>query len=163
MHIETVFIHSLFDEKTHQHDIALLKTVHNMTLGQINADAIDLPSLHQLKKGEMINITGWGYYEEHSVKFSQNLQITTLEIVDNDQCNSNLDGLLSDNMFCAKSEQMNVHSAYGDRGGPGTYNGTLSGILITWYDEYITHDGYEIFTKVVDYIFWIISTIQKNE
>ncbi|KAI2795407.1 Kallikrein-8 [Blomia tropicalis] len=123
-------------------------------LNQTNANNIQLAA-EPVKYGSPINITGWGDLEDMPGDFSYKLQIAQLEIVDRNECNKKLGGRVTDKMFCAKSNKTNICSSNGDIGGPSIISNLLYGILITWYDACKQYAGYEVFTDLYNFYFWI--------
>lgn len=154
IHVEKVVQNSYFNATTHEYDVSMIKTEKELMLNQTNANNIQLAA-EPVKYGSPINITGWGDLEDMPGDFSYKLQIAQLEIVDQNECNKKLGGRVTDKMFCAKSNKTNICSSYGDIGGPSVISNLLCGILITWYDACKQNAGYEVFTDLYNFYFWI--------
>lgn len=54
-----------------------------------------------------ITISGWGYVQEDSLRFSKKLQVASVSVVDRDRCNAIYDGEITVNMICAETRPGN--------------------------------------------------------
>ena len=156
--VQEVVRHPQFNSSHEEYNIALVKVQSPMTLGQMNADIIDLAQYHQEpQEGWKLNITGWGRTTpDDTGSFSENLQLLELRIMNNQTCDEHNPGPKYLHVFCAKTESSNQCSTEGDRGGPGIHDRLLNGVLITWKQSCSSSEpAYEFFTKVGHFYHWI--------
>ena len=81
--------HEEYDNQTVDNDIALIRTSKPMALHLPKSRAISLPSPgDDIRAGDDLTVSGWGYLEEDAMKFSHNLQVVTVKVLDRQSCNS---------------------------------------------------------------------------
>ena len=86
-------------------DIALIQTVEPLVYKAPNSMPVALPSFgSEPPAGQNITISGWGYLQEDSMRFSKNLQVAAVSVVNRDRCNAIYDGEITSNMICAESK-----------------------------------------------------------
>ncbi|KAI2802344.1 Epidermal growth factor-binding protein type B [Blomia tropicalis] len=146
-----VVVHKNYTKTPRDFDIALVRTVGAIKLGQMNSNLIKLPEKMEVKNGTMVNVTGWGAFKNGSEEYSPKLQIDQLKAIDQKMCKQHYVDV-TDRMFCAKGQSM--CSGHGDQGGPASNNQTLLGVTIT-ENNACDPNEYDIFTDVYQIVDWI--------
>ncbi|XP_076076146.1 trypsin-like [Mytilus galloprovincialis] len=153
-------------------DIALLKLDRTVTYNSA-VRPVCLPDNANIDQ-TVCAISGWGRYKEPKKTpdpdaWPQMLQQTRVPILPQEICMSNYKNKVTDNMFCAGYEQGGVDACQGDSGGPlqcqedGRW--CLRGI-ISWggitYTECAQPLQPGVYTKVYNYVDWILQNIFEN-
>ena len=150
-----------YDGNTHQNDIILLKTS-SMTLGSMNAQAINLPmQSYSPFPNIMLNISGFGLCEmlDSDQESNVNLNIAQVSILSEGDCRVYYPYMDEQKHFCAGGN--NVTSGNGDEGGPGAENRQLDGIILTYSDK--PENRPDLFTNVGYHVSWIKRHINSTE
>lgn len=96
--IANVFIHSDYNERTMDYDVAILKFATTLKLAN-NIQPVRLPEVGFVPQG-MAKVSGWGLTSE-SGTISNNLRYVEVPIVTNSYCSSKLQTPISNAMICA--------------------------------------------------------------
>uniref|UniRef100_A0A8C6F0M1 Peptidase S1 domain-containing protein n=1 Tax=Monodon monoceros TaxID=40151 RepID=A0A8C6F0M1_MONMO len=160
-----VFEHPLWDLRTVQNDIALLKLATPVSLSR-TVSAVCLPSANaSFPAGSLCTTTGWGKtrYNGESLKTPDKLQQATLPIVSNADCRKYWGSKITDVMICAGAS--GVSSCMGDSGGPlvcqkdGAW--TLVGI-VSWGSGRCGPFSPGVYTRVTKFIPWVLEVLEAN-
>ncbi|XP_003506998.1 anionic trypsin-like isoform X1 [Cricetulus griseus] len=89
------------------------------------------------------------------------LQCLEAPVLTQAECKAAYPGKITDNMFCAGFLAGGKDSCQGDSGGPLVCNGELQGI-VSWGYGCALADNPGVYTKVVNYVDWIQSTIASD-
>ncbi|XP_040822156.1 plasma kallikrein [Ochotona curzoniae] len=164
--IKKIIIHPSYQISEIGHDIALiqLQTPLNYTDYQ---KAVCLPS----KEDTNIIytncwITGWGYTKEKG-KIQNTLQKATVPLVTNAECQKSYrDHKITEQMICAGYKEGGKDACKGDSGGPlvckYSSNWHLVGIT-SWGEGCARRDHPGVYTKVAEYVDWILEMIQEKD
>ena len=155
MKASQIIYHENYNSGTIDNDIAVIKLATALTLGSTNAKAVGLPSQgSDPTSGTNVLITGWGSLREGSSSLPSALQAVTVPIVARATCNSNYDGGITNNMFCAGVAAGGKDACQGDSGGPVVVNNQLVGAVSWGYG--CARPGYPgVYTRVGNYISWM--------
>lgn len=159
--VETLFVHSKFDQSSFTNDIALVKLGNNVTFGQF-VRPVCLPSASDNFNNMICTITGWGaaYSGGHGTR---GLYKADVPLISNEVCTYLMDRTIPNTEVCAGRKQGGVDSCQGDSGGPMVCkkNGvwTVTGI-VSW--GYTCAAAYTpgVYTRVQSYVDWIHHVIQ---
>ncbi|MCB0064266.1 MAG: serine protease [Caldilineaceae bacterium] len=161
--VDRVIRHPQYDDRSLNHDIALLHLSRPAVLTRWVAplafviapadDALWSPATAAV-------ITGWGATEEDGM-FATDLQEVSVPIVEQAHCEDAYPGAITDSMFCAGYPAGGKDACQGDSGGPlivanGQGGWKLAGI-ISWGSGCAQPDSYGIYTKVANYHEWIVT------
>ncbi|XP_072262953.1 plasma kallikrein-like [Pyxicephalus adspersus] len=156
--IEQIIIHPDYIAAENGSDIALLKLKVPLTYNDYQ-QAICLPPRQDFVTSGKCWITGWGYTEESGTT-ADVLQKAEVPVKSSTECQKSYsDVKLSDKVICAGYEQGDIDSCKGDSGGP-----LVCEVEKTWYLTGITSwgegcarpDKPGVYTKVTEYIEWIV-------
>uniref|UniRef100_A0A8C2MZ11 trypsin n=1 Tax=Cricetulus griseus TaxID=10029 RepID=A0A8C2MZ11_CRIGR len=161
--------HPSFVRKTLDNDIMLIKLASPVTLSARVA-TVALPT-SSVPAGTQCLISGWGNTLSfggtlHSFPFLTELYPDLLQcleapVLTQAECKAAYPGKITDNMFCAGFLAGGKDSCQGDSGGPLVCNGELQGI-VSWGYGCALADNPGVYTKVVNYVDWIQSTIASE-
>uniref|UniRef100_A0A667X9R4 complement subcomponent C1r n=1 Tax=Myripristis murdjan TaxID=586833 RepID=A0A667X9R4_9TELE len=160
------------DKLDYNHDIALIKLQHPLTFNS-SIMPICLPAkvilrLHRLVSGFGLENVGDSYYIANKLKYIR------LPVVDQAKCSHSINEAkktnadvpsLSDNMFCAGVPEAGKDSCQGDSGGAlairqgGQF---WAAGIISWGIDCGQPGRYGVYTKVANYLDWIVTTMQEN-
>jgi len=158
-HVKRFIIHPAFNSSMLDNDIALI---------ELKSDTIDIVPIiydtsHALSTNTQTQVAGWGKMSTTSDIYPDNLRKALTPILDYNQCNSNYDGDMTNNMICAGYFVSTRDSCFGDSGGPLIVDHTLVGI-VSWGSENCAEDGYPgVYTKVQNYANWIKDYVPVRE
>jgi secreted trypsin-like serine protease len=156
--VSKLVVHPMYDAKTKDHDIALVRTSNALPVSGIPPlSGIQVSSA--LVSGKDALVSGWGATTEGGAG-SPVLLKAVVKIVDNTVCNEpgSYGGRVTKNMICAGYKLGGKDSCQGDSGGPliEFVSGvpTLVGI-VSWGDGCGESMKYGIYTRVSNYIAWL--------
>lgn len=119
-----------FNPSTFDNDISILHLETPLELGP-GVQPVVLPSATEVPAdGADALVSGWGTLSSGGSPSSQ-LQVVTVQIVNQDECNSVYFGDVSDTMICAGVPEGGKDSCQGDSGGPLVVDNKLQGI-VSW-------------------------------
>ncbi|XP_017262622.1 granzyme G [Kryptolebias marmoratus] len=149
--VQREFLHEDFDRNTLSNDLMLLKLSSKAKFTK-NVKPIDLADQDEGSLPQQCSVAGWGKTDWNSNLLSTKLMEVNVTLIKNENCAQN-------HFYC--SEGM-TGPFQGDSGGPlvcedGKAYGLVSHLTIN--QNYIP--DYR-FTKIPDYIDWIMSTMKKN-
>ncbi|XP_072280295.1 urokinase-type plasminogen activator [Pyxicephalus adspersus] len=164
--VEKIIRHRYYSDETNalDNDIALVKIrsksgqCASMT-DQVQTICLPPPDL-KLEGGTKCEIAGFGKESYDSIKYSQFLKSSTVQIIPQEVCQSEkyYGKLINNNMFCAGDPSWKVDACKGDSGGPLVcQNGdrmVLYGI-ISWGDECAKENKPGVYTQMTNYLGWI--------
>ncbi|XP_049559591.1 chymotrypsinogen B [Orcinus orca] len=163
LRIAEVFEHPLWDLRTVQNDIALLKLATPVSLSR-TVSAVCLPSANaSFPAGSLCTTTGWGKTRYNALKTPDKLQQATLPIVSNADCRKYWGSKITDVMICAGAS--GISSCMGDSGGPlvcqkdGAW--TLVGI-VSWGSGRCGPFSPGVYTRVTKFIPWVLEVLEAN-
>ena len=157
--IKQWIIHPFFNEGTLDNDIALIELNNDI----INISSIAYDISHKLSVNTQTKVAGWGKMSTTSELYPTDLREALTPILDYNQCNSNYDGEITNNMLCAGYFVSTRDSCFGDSGGPLIVDHTLVGI-VSWGSENCAEDGYPgVYTKVQNYANWIKGYLPQDD
>ncbi|NOT85215.1 MAG: serine protease [Methylococcaceae bacterium] len=112
--VKQIIIHPLFNRKTLQNDIALLKLA-----GASNSEPIEVINefSHQDEAGQNAIALGWGNTSTFKKTFPDELQQVILPIISNAECKKRQTTVV-DSMLCAGFDEGGKDTCEGDSGGP---------------------------------------------
>ncbi|XP_049821333.1 trypsin-1-like [Aethina tumida] len=131
--IDVAAIHQnpAYDDTRINNDISILELASEITFGD-NAQPIALVDAHVVvAAGTEAVVTGWGLLDEDDWGLSPQLQVVSVPIVSNADCNVAYDGDITDQMICAGVQEGGKDACQGDSGGPLVADGKLVGI-VSW-------------------------------
>lgn len=148
-----VLTHPLYIRMTNVHDVALLYWEEPLSLGAtVQTIAIPLQD-SPVPYGENSNVTGWGLTREHG-SGSAILNVVTVPLISNDDCNQAYNGHVSDDMLCAGLPEGGRDACNGDSGSPLTVNGVQLGV-VSW-GKGCARPGYPgVYARVAYFTNWI--------
>lgn len=140
-------------------DLALIKVKESLTVD--HAFSTVLPSQNaSIIEYLNVDITGWGYTENSKGIFSEMIQFAQIPSITLTQCREKYIGkTITENMWCAGFDKINITSCTGDFGGPAIVQGRLYGIQ-SWGEDCGDAKHPSIFVMVSNFIPWINETIQ---
>ncbi|GAB6025086.1 mannan-binding lectin serine peptidase 1 (C4 C2 activating component of Ra-reactive factor) [Chamberlinius hualienensis] len=167
---DQIILHPKFNKITYDNDIALVRLVRSVSYTNTVLPICLVNS--KLTKDELYekdpvvgSVTGWGTITEHGMP-SAFLREIRLPLVNFSTCANSTNYPVTKNMFCAGyHERVMGDACHGDSGGPYTvnYQGQWYLIGIVSWGEGCDREGkYGFYTKVDNYINWIISTIEEQ-
>ncbi|XP_067574515.1 chymotrypsinogen B-like [Pseudorca crassidens] len=163
LRIAEVFEHPLWDLRTVQNDIALLKLATPVSLSR-TVSAVCLPSANaSFPAGSLCTTTGWGKTRYNAHKIPDKLQQATLPILSNADCKKYWGSKITDVMICAGAS--GISSCMGDSGGPlvcqkdGAW--TLVGI-VSWGSGRCGPFSPGVYTRVTKFIPWVLEVLEAN-
>ncbi|CAL4065872.1 unnamed protein product [Meganyctiphanes norvegica] len=156
--IRRVIIHSQYDSKTNEHDIALLEL--DSYTSNSNIHPVCLPTKHKDSTfaGTTGTATGWGSTSWNGPD-SSHLQEVELPIITNNKCSSDLDDYagITGNMICTYA--VGKDACQGDSGGPLVWkspSGHYMLVGIVSFGYRCAETGYPgVYTRVTKYLPWI--------
>ncbi|XP_068134765.1 plasma kallikrein-like [Hyperolius riggenbachi] len=157
LEIEEIIIHSNYSQVEKGYDIALLKLKSPMTYND-DQQAICLPPRRDFVTPNKCWITGWGYTDE-SGSTSNVLQKAEVPPKSSTECQKSYKEKMSDKIICAGYKQGQIDSCQGDSGGPLNCEVDKTWYLIgitSWGEGCARPDKPGVYTKVADYIDWIV-------
>lgn len=155
--VSQIISHPGYSSWTLDNDIALIKVATPLTLGSANAQVAKLPTQGSDPSGNVV-ITGWGYLKEGGGSLPADLQTLTVPVVTREKCNTQYNGDITENMFCAGVDEGGKDACQGDSGGPvvsGTSGNFVVHGAVSWGYGCArpTHAG--VYTRVGNYVEWI--------
>ncbi|POI34764.1 hypothetical protein CIB84_001485 [Bambusicola thoracicus] len=176
VHAVKIFIHKGYknDLVNFDNDIALIKLEHKVPIST-TISPICLPGKEgfHIKANDTVTVAGWGRTETRSS--SVVLLYTELMIINQKECadayaNKSHNGnplVITENMLCAGAEEGGRDACHGDSGGPlvvldaQTRKWFVIGI-VSWALDCAVAGQYGVYTRVMNYMPWIESTITNN-
>lgn len=158
-----IYQHENYDSMTIDNDVALIKLKTPMTLDQTNAKPVPLPPQgSDVKVGDKIRVSGWGYLQEGSYSLPSELQRVDIDVVSREQCDqlySKAGADVSENMICGGDvANGGVDSCQGDSGGPVVDIATKQIVGIVSWGYGCARKGYPgVYTRVGNFVDWIES------
>lgn len=131
--IDVAAIHQnpAFDYWALNNDISILELASEITFGD-NSQPIALVDANVVvAAGTEAVVTGWGLLNEYDWDLSPQLQVVSVPIVSNADCNVAYNGEVTDKMICAGVQEGGKDACQGDSGGPLVADGKLVGI-VSW-------------------------------
>ncbi|XP_012287956.1 trypsin-1-like [Orussus abietinus] len=154
--ISRIVNHPLFDQRTHNNDIALLKVSVPFNFNDL-VHPIPLAYSGQTPTtGSAAMVSGWGSFSTNSPALSTYLQSVVIPVIDNSTCNKLLNGRITANMLCAGPLTGGKDACAGDGGGPLVVNGFLHGI-VSWGVGCAQRNSPGVYTNVSALRLWIAS------
>nr|ACK76292.1 Der f 3 allergen [Dermatophagoides farinae] len=161
--VAEIYQHENYDSMTIDSDVALIKLKTPMTLDQTNAKPVPLPPQgSDVKVGDKIRVSGWGYLQEGSYSLPSELQRVDIDVVSREQCDqlySKAGADVSENMICGGDvANGGVDSCQGDSGGPVVDIATKQIVGIVSWGYGCARKGYPgVYTRVGNFVDWIES------
>jgi len=152
--ISSFTIHESYNSGTIDSDIALLFLSDALTLGQTQAQRIQLVAQgHDPQAGEVNVVSGWGTTSE-SGSLPAVLQTVDIPTVSRADCNTQYGaGSITQTMYCAGISAGGIDACQGDSGGPYVIGGLLAGLTSWGYGcARPTHAG--VATRVGSFVDW---------
>ncbi|XP_018419337.1 PREDICTED: urokinase-type plasminogen activator [Nanorana parkeri] len=171
--VEKIIRHQHYSDQTNalDNDIALVKIRSESGECAAMTDQVQTvclpPSDLKLEGGTKCEIAGFGKETYDSIKYSQVLKSSTVQIISQEVCQSEeyYGKLINRNMFCAGDPTWKVDACKGDSGGPliCQYNGqmVLYGI-ISWGDECAKKNKPGVYTRMTNYLTWIEKNMAQS-
>ncbi|XP_073452855.1 urokinase-type plasminogen activator [Aquarana catesbeiana] len=171
--VEKIIRHKHYSDLTNalDNDIALVKirsesgecaamTDHVQTI------CLPPPDL-KLEGGTKCEIAGFGKEAYDSIKYSQVLKSSTVQIIPQNVCQSEeyYGKLINNNMFCAGDPAWKVDACKGDSGGPLICNHNDQMVLygvISWGDECAKKNKPGVYTRMTNYLSWIEENMAES-
>ncbi|CAH0731440.1 unnamed protein product, partial [Brenthis ino] len=128
------FIHPYWEtsnQQSHDYDYQLLlleKPIPDTSASR----PIAIGSVNDIKDGNMVSVTGWGYLKFKANKMQDILRRVHVPIINEEKCKEMTDGSydnITSRMFCAGYANGTKDSCQGDSGGPVVYQGKLLGLV----------------------------------
>ncbi|XP_040393941.1 serine protease 57 [Cygnus olor] len=160
--VEESIAHPLYDPRTVDNDIRLLRLNGSATLNKY-VKRIRLPSPHvDLKPGTVCLVLGWGDTSNYGERPEQ-LMETDTTIVKRSLCRTLWRGRVSANMLCGASRNATLRGVCaGDSGGPLIFKRKVYGI-VSFSGERCGDRRYpDIYTKISNYIDWVHLIVLKH-
>jgi len=165
---ERIFVHPSWNPKTHDSDVALIKTT-SANVGRPIAIANDMAGPGT---GAPVWISGWGLVDKVHIKPTPVLHGAEVNVVDWTICNSghSYPNALTPNMFCAGIVDTKggggTDSCKGDSGGPASLgqvsDGRLVG-LVSWGKDCAQPYKYGVYVNIARYLPWIRICMRASE
>ncbi|XP_030013115.1 trypsin-2-like isoform X2 [Sphaeramia orbicularis] len=151
MSVDAIYWHELYDYKTLDYDIMLMKLAHPVTVNEY-VKPIALPKACP-NPGDMCKVTGWGnIYTDSGEPFQ--LRCVEVPIVSHKDCDVSYPGQITERMLCAGYPEGGKDACQGDSGGPLVCNGVLQGI-VSWGYGCAQPNYPGVYTKVCALLPWI--------
>ncbi len=102
--VNKIIIHPNFNPRTHNNDISLLNLSSDITLGEMQTNAVSLPdSGSDPSDGNYLMVAGWGRIKEGDIFLSNYLIKVSVPVVSRSSCQSvyKSEFTITDNMICA--------------------------------------------------------------
>ncbi|KAM8795542.1 transmembrane protease serine 5 [Eudromia elegans] len=118
--VEKIIYHSLYDDKTLDYDIALMKLQAPLNFSD-TVRAVCLPPARQdLLQGADCWVSGWGYTSPEQAQVTETLKEALVPLIGTRRCNSSCmyAGELTARMLCAGYPHGRIDACQGDSGGP---------------------------------------------
>ncbi|XP_010214562.1 PREDICTED: transmembrane protease serine 5-like [Tinamus guttatus] len=118
--VEKIIYHSLYDDKTLDYDIALMKLQVPLNFSDA-VRAVCLPPARQdLLQGSYCWVSGWGYTSPEQAQVTETLKEALVPLIGTKRCNSSCmyAGELTARMLCAGYPHGQIDACQGDSGGP---------------------------------------------
>ncbi|XP_070160965.1 trypsin-1-like [Polyergus mexicanus] len=153
--ISLVIPHEKYDEDTYDYDVALIKLLTPLSLGQ-DAKIVTLakPSSN-IKTGSTATVSGWGKMSPNgeSSKVLQTLKVPT---IDQETCRKIYirHRIVTPNMLCAGYTTGEKDTCQGDSGGPLVYNSVQIGI-VSWGAQCASAGYPGVYTRISTIRNWI--------
>ncbi|XP_053306979.1 urokinase-type plasminogen activator [Spea bombifrons] len=125
------------------------------------------PSELKMASSTKCEIAGFGKESYNSLVFSQLLRSTSVQLIPQELCQSELyyGKLINNNMFCAGDPEWKVDACKGDSGGPliCSHDGqmTLYGV-ISWGDGCAKENRPGVYTRITQYLPWIKENMAED-
>ncbi|KAM4598243.1 transmembrane protease serine 9-like [Polymixia lowei] len=117
--VSQIIRHPNYDSQTNDNDMALLELSSPVTFTDYIRPVCLAATGSVFGAGTTGWITGWGNINSGvPLPSPQRLQEVNVPIVSNSQCNSDYNGIITDNMICAGLSEGGRDSCQGDSGGP---------------------------------------------
>ncbi|XP_071954676.1 transmembrane protease serine 11C-like [Antedon mediterranea] len=169
--VSKIIIHAEYDSGTSDNDIALMVLEEDVPTDSdvINTACLDYSGNRIFDPTSSCVITGWGT-TEFGGNVAEILQEAEVPIVDQNDCIDSYGSDITDNMICAGYLAGGVDSCQGDSGGPLVCSSLNEDNKEHWYLVGVTSWGYGcaaanypgVYTKVSNYIDWIMEKIDEN-
>jgi trypsin len=161
--IVRIVIHEHYDRKTHEHDVALIKTA-ALSEGRV----IPLVTADQrIPSSQPLEVTGWGATSEGGDE-SRHLLKATVPYTENVTCNalSAYNGMIKPDMLCAGYREGGVDSCQGDSGGPLVWRRPGAGPVlvgvVSWGEGCARKLQYGVYSRVSSYVDWIGRVVAQD-
>ncbi|NWJ05455.1 TMPS5 protease, partial [Crypturellus undulatus] len=118
--VEKIIYHSLYDDRTLDYDIALMKLQAPLNFSD-TVQAVCLPPARQdLLQGSSCWVSGWGYTSPEQAQVTETLKEALVPLIGTKRCNSSCmyAGELTARMLCAGYPHGQIDACQGDSGGP---------------------------------------------
>uniref|UniRef100_A0A8B9PSR2 Transmembrane serine protease 5 n=1 Tax=Apteryx owenii TaxID=8824 RepID=A0A8B9PSR2_APTOW len=119
--VEKIIYHSLYDDKSLDYDIALMKLKVPLNFSDAVRAVCLPPSRHDLLQGTQCWVSGWGYTRpDQGHTRASTLKEALVPLIGTKRCNSSCmyAGELTARMLCAGYPHGKVDACQGDSGGP---------------------------------------------
>ncbi len=163
--VDRLSIHTGFNRKTMENDVAILK------LKMPVPDAQPVTLMDSATEAQLLAlrgygvIAGWGDTLEGSGRGSDELLFANVPLVDRDVCNApqSYNGAIKPGMFCAGDSQ--TDACQGDSGGPllllaGDNQKRLQEGVVSWGIGCARPNAFGVYTRVPAYLDWIRTQMQ---
>ena len=157
--VTKIEVHSSWDPRVHDFDIALLELQKDLAGLPIAGVTAANESAH-LGTASQVTVSGWGALAFGNPAGTSQLQSVAVPFVSRDVCNrpASYGGKITENMICAGRAQGGQDSCQGDSGGPAT---TLAGNdrrlagIVSWGEGCGFPQKYGVYTRVARFSDWV--------
>lgn len=162
--VEQIIIHSDWDDRTNENDIALIKASIPFKFGKSTIRSVKYAASQNAHEtyapdGGILKVAGWGYIKEGAGRTERLLRKVKVPVVQRTACNDSYGGGIEDGMFCAGIGGKD--SCQGDSGGPitATSEESIQMGVVSWGYGCARANYPGVYTKVADYANWIEDNI----
>lgn len=161
--VAKIILHTDYNAKTLENDIAVLRLQENLEFGP-NIAAVELPSeLETPAAGAKCSVTGWGTTSHGGEHLPANLLFTYLNIVDHERCAEGYNSYrrkVNDMMVCAGVLAGGKGACEEDTGGPLVDQSSKKQVGIVSWSRGCGQAAYPgVYTSTASYAAWIQETI----
>ena len=165
--VSQIIVHEDYDPFTADNDLALLRLSTPVVLGAGSGLTVGLVTLVDANIGSLNGITstvtGWGNLLGQpfpgGLDYPDTLHQVEVPIISNALCAGSYPGEITGHMLCAGYAEGGKDSCQGDSGGPllvADGAGWAQAGIVSWGDGCAAPDAPGVYTRVSDYIDWII-------
>ncbi|KAM5140450.1 urokinase-type plasminogen activator [Mantella aurantiaca] len=171
--VEKIIRHPHYSDHTNalDNDIALIKLRSDSGKCAAMTDKVQTVCLPppdlELEGGTMCEIAGFGKESYDSIKFSQVLKSSIVQIIPQKVCQAEeyYGKLINNNMFCAGDPAWKVDACKGDSGGPFICQQNDQMVLygvISWGDGCAKENKPGVYTRMTNYLGWIEENMAES-
>ncbi|XP_053952765.1 trypsin alpha-like [Anastrepha ludens] len=159
--VERFFIHTEYNNRTFENDIAILRL--NAKLQGTNIQPIAIGDFVPVQ-GDYVQVSGWGLTRENAIHPSNQMRTVHLRVLQQEKCKAFYDDYrnVTDTMFCA-SVPGQRDACLADSGGPAVARGRLVGVVSWGKRRECGHfDSPGIYVKVYTARKWIMNILHRH-